>query len=155
MRASPSAKSRYASDSEHGLEDRPRPAARQHGYGRGGAAGTAKRPGRPRALPLHAIAARPLHGAEPTGEAAVALGLRRAPIVARQGALPAKPELLSGMPGGPASAACISPIIYRTGGKSRPSYASRAAVASVARRPLTPPASSAGRPAPPPLRQAP
>jgi len=49
MRASPSAKSRYASDSEHGLEDRPRPAARQHGCGRGGAAGTAERPGRPRA----------------------------------------------------------------------------------------------------------
>src|SRR3954452_15386238 len=97
MPASPSAKSRYASDREHGLEDRPRPAARQHGYGRGGAAGTAERPGRPRALPLYAIAARPLHGAESTGEAAVAL--RRTPIVARQGALPAKPELLSGMPG--------------------------------------------------------
>jgi hypothetical protein len=52
-----------------------------------------------RERPIHAIAARPLHGAEPTGEAAVALGLRRAPIVARPGALPAKPELLSGMPG--------------------------------------------------------
>src|SRR6185436_14978343 len=127
VRASPSAKSRYASDSEHGLEDRPHPAARQHGYGRGRAAGATERPGRPRTLPLHAIAARPLHGAKPTGEAAVALGLRRAPLLARQGALAAKPELLRGR-------------LARSVGKSRP---------------LTPPAAAAARPAPPPRRQAP
>src|SRR4029078_11389842 len=69
-----------------------------------------------RERPLHAIAARPLHGAEPTGEAAVALGLRRAPIVARQGALPAKPELLSGMHGGP-GARCLYFSCYLQDGR--------------------------------------
>jgi hypothetical protein len=42
--------------------------------------------------------ARPLHAAEPAGQAAVALGLRPARIAARHAALPAEPELLSRMP---------------------------------------------------------
>src|SRR5262249_60152541 len=45
---------------------------------RGGAAGAARRSARPRALPLPATAARPLHAANPAGQAAVALGVHPA-----------------------------------------------------------------------------
>ena len=115
--------SRYASDSEHGLEDRPRPAARQHGCA---AAAPLVPPsdqaGRERYR--HAIAARPLHEPNP----------------------PAKPLLRWDCDERQRGAARRAP------GETGIAERDARRVMSAKRRPLTPPASAAARPAPPPRR---
>src|SRR5712692_3045248 len=71
-----------------GLPDRHHFRARRHIRGRGSARRAAERAARPRALPLHAVAARPLHAADPAGRAADPLGMRQprktAPLEAKQ-----------------------------------------------------------------------
>src|SRR5262249_56075470 len=62
---------------------------------RSGAAGAVQRSARPRALPLHAIAARPLHAAKSAGQAAVALGVHPARRVAGKAAIAADAGLLT------------------------------------------------------------
>src|SRR6266851_4104062 len=71
-----------------GLPDRHHFRARRHIRGRGSARRAAERAARPRALPLHAVAARPLHAADPAGRAADPLAMRQprkaAPLEAKQ-----------------------------------------------------------------------
>src|SRR5262249_56069915 len=68
--------------------------------GRSGAARAVWRSARPRALPLHAVAARPLHAAEPADQAVVALGLRLARRMAGKAAIAANAGLLKSRRGG-------------------------------------------------------
>src|SRR5438067_12681418 len=68
-------------------------AARPHIGGRGWTASAAERPARSRALPLRAVAARPLHAAEAAGQAAAAVGLRAARRL--EGKSAAAPDLLT------------------------------------------------------------
>jgi hypothetical protein len=88
--------SRARSKGDNALAAPPRcnDAAREHFRGRCGAARAAKRSARPRALPFHALAARPLHAANPARQAAVALGLRPAP---RMGLKPGVVQTSSGL----------------------------------------------------------
>jgi len=68
-------------------------AAPRHVRGRG-ATRAAERSAGPRALPLRAVAARPLHAAGPAAQAAIALGLPHPRPRARKIAFAAKPGLL-------------------------------------------------------------
>src|SRR5262249_11859583 len=89
-------RSRDANESAHGLaaQDRHSPRGRGHSRRRSGAARAVWRSARPRALPLHAVAARPLHAAEPADQAVVALGLRLARRMAGKAAIAANAGLL-------------------------------------------------------------
>src|SRR6516162_3619080 len=104
---------------------------------RSGAARAVRRPTRPRALRLHAIAARPLHAAEPAGQAALALGLRRAPRMAGKAAIAANAGLLTIGTGGVLAADTSAGSPW----SARPTPGGAKA---------TPPASSVAHPAAPP-----
>src|SRR5215471_13572732 len=87
---------RFYQSNELAAHDRRGAPGRGHSRSRSSAARAVERSARPRALSLHAIAARPFHATEPAGEAALAVGLRSARRMAGKGAIAANATLLRG-----------------------------------------------------------
>ena len=118
----PAISSRDANESAHGLAAQHRHSSPDRGHSRrpSSAARAVRRSARPRALPFHAIAARPLHAAEPAGQAALALGLRRAPRMAGKAAIAANAGLLTVGTGGAPATPRRQPPQRRPGAKHAP-----------------------------------